>query len=656
MPTLHLLHGLPRAARGSALGLLVVAPLFLALLLLSIAPLAAQPADLRVHKLTPAGETFSDLSLEENSRPFLSPDGRWVGFWFDGDVDDVFDLYVASRFGGDTRRLSAPRPPGSHTPGLTNAAFTSDSRYVVFRIDQETSQLAELWSVPVDGDPSDAVKVSGEMAPGFEVGSYQLTPDGQRVVFTRFMTGAHGLWSAPVDGGAEPVRLHPAGSDDPSGFDVRILGDTVLFRYSPVGGQRQLWRVPANGSSSPVRVSGDLVAGGQVTGFEPTEDGTRVVYRADARFDGVEELWSAPISGPPSAAVLLSPDLPAFGDVDNWRVNLPAGRVLFRADSAVDGQLELWSVPLAGPASAAVRLNTALVASGDVDSYSSFGEHAVYVADDLTDDVYQAYSVPIVGPFTAAQRLHGILPSGRLVGLAAPLPQSGPGNPDPLVLMVSNLRAADKAELFLQTLDAADDPYPLFDELPAGVGYRSSCGSGGPPDFSAIVVCADLGIADRIAVYRLDLELGSTPELLSSEFAHADADATRIVVSPDGRWTAYRADEVVNERFDLMRVRTDGSAGPQRVHATPASSILDVDPDQIRFTADSQGLVYAADHEVNEQLDLWISDAMIFVAGFEIGNTGEWSSDTPRGGRKVEAFAVPLGVRTVHHPAPVVSR
>jgi hypothetical protein len=441
------------------------------------------------------------------------------------------------------------------------------------------------------------------------------------------MAGAYGLWSAPVDGSATPVRLHPAASDSSNAMSFELGGSTVIFTYSGASGPQQLWRVPADGSQAAARVSGDLVAGGNALIFKLTADATRILYLADARFVGVVELWSVPISGPPAAATRLSPDLPAFGDV--WtpgEVSLEAGRVVFHVDSAVDEQLELWSAPLAGPSSAAVRLNGALIADGDVERYSTLGEHVVYLADDLHDHFRQAYVVPIAGPFTAGVRLHDALPAGRTVAEAVFVPQE---SSEPIVLFSSNLRAVDKVELFLQTLDAAEDPYPLFDEVPTGVGYRSSCGSGGPPDHSAIVICADLGALDRIVVYRLDLEFGSTPVRLSSQIVQEEANATRIVVSPDGRWTAYRADEGVNERFDLHRVPTDGSAGPQRVHALPPSSVYDVDEEAIWFTADSRGLLYAADHDVNSQLDLWISDSMIFGAGFEIGHTGEWSSHTP---------------------------
>jgi hypothetical protein len=325
--------------------------------------------------------------------------------------------------------------------------------------------------------------------------------------------------------------------------------------------------------------------------------------------------------------VRLSPTLPAGGDVHPaFSIENDPPYVLFRADSAIDEQLELWSVPLAGPATAAAHLNVALVAGGDVSSgASAFEDRVLYVADNAVDGQTQAFVVPIDGPFTASVRLHGDLAPGELVGGALFVARPGA----PLALFASDLRDAGKVELFVQDLDAPGEPYPLFGALPAGVGFRSSCESGATPDLASLVVCADLDVAERIQLHRLDLDFGTTPERLSSTIPVAGADVTRLTLSGDGVWAAYRADEAVDERFDLFRVRVDGVGAPQRVHAAPASAALDVDEALFRFTPEGAGLLYVADHEGDGQVDLWISDAAIFFDGFELGGTGVWSLVVP---------------------------
>jgi hypothetical protein len=144
-----------------------------------------------------------------------------------------------------------------------------------------------------------------------------------------------------------------------------------------------------------------------------------------------------------------------------------------------------------------------------------------------------------------------------------------------------------------------------------------------------VIVCADLLTLDKIELYRLDLTFSSTPDRLSSLFQIADGDVTKVVVSPNGAWAAFRADSALDERFDLLRVPSDGSTSPVRVHAAPPSTFYDVDETAIEFTPDSAGIVYAADHETNGKLDLWISDAMVFRADFEGGGLEEWSTATP---------------------------
>lgn len=590
------------------------------------APAAAQPPGLRVQKLTPAGQAFSDLSLEPTNRPAISPDGKWVAYWFDGDTDEVHDLYIASRFGGDVRRVSATRPSGSLDVELTRCAWSADGRRLLFLLDQQTPLREELWSVPADGLPVDAVQLSGAIDPAARVFWFLDAGDGLSVAFGSNLGGRDEIWSAPLDGGLPAIRLDGAPAGDITFGQAAAAGGLLVYRQQPQGQAMQLWSVPADGSAAPTRLNGDLVANGNVSAMRITPDGTRVVYRADQRFNDVEELWSVPIGGPAAAATRLSPTLPAFGDVrSNWQLSSDGGRVLFYADSGVDEQLELWSVPVAGPATAAVHLNVALVAGGDVYSYSTLDDLVVYVADNALDEQYQAWAVPIAGPFTAGVRLHGNLAADVDVAIAAIVPAT----PEPLVLLGGDLRANDKFDFFTQRADGVGAPHPLFANVPAGFGYQPGCGGGGPPDGSAVVLCADLAAADKVELFRLDLDLVSTEDRLSSAVTIATGDVTRLAVSPDGRWTAYRADEGVDERFDLLRVPTGGAA-PQRIHAAPASSALDVaDGDGFQFTPDGAGIVYAADHETNEAMDLWISDAMIFRADFAAGDAGEWSSVTP---------------------------
>lgn len=593
--------------------------------LLFATSLAAQPAGLRVTRLTPPGQAFSDHDPAAGRSPEISADGRWIAYWFDGDTDDVHDLYVAFRFGGAPRRVSALRPAGALTPSSLHFGLSADSRHLVMMIDQETVGRIELWSVPIDGTAADGVKISGALEPDESVSAFTLSPDGGDVVFATRLGDDYRVYHVPIDGGAAPARIDPPGvTDDFGGFQ---RSGPQVFWTDGSSGAVELWRAPLDGSATASRVNGDLAPGGQVASYRFSPDATRVVYRADARFDGVVELWSVPANGPTSAAVRLSPTLPAAGDVhSSFSVHADPQRVLFRADTAIDEQLELWSVPLAGPATAAAHLNVALVAGGDVAAGAdAFEDRVIYLADNAVDGQTQAFVVPIDGPFTSSVPLHAALGPSQLVGTAGFVPRAG----DPLALMVGNLRDETKVEIYVQDPESPGEPYSLFDELPVGVGFRSSCGAGSTPDLESLVVCADLDVADKVELYRVGLDFGTAPEKLSSIITVAGADVTRVVVSTDGVWAVYRTDASADERYDLHRVRVDGVGAPQRIHAAPPSAARDVDETLFLFTPEGAGIVYAADHENDEQVDLWISDAAIFFDGFELGDSGTWSDAAP---------------------------
>ena len=106
-----------------------------------------------------------------------------------------------------------------------------------------------------------------------------------------------------------------------------------------------------------VKLSGPMALGevGDVTRFELTSDGSRIVYRADQEQDEVFELWSAPVDGsaapirltqePPLGADVQSKQQPDYaraishcqetaGPLSHGKMTLCPGRTLTRSPSA----------------------------------------------------------------------------------------------------------------------------------------------------------------------------------------------------------------------------------------------------------------------------------------------------------------------------------
>jgi Tol biopolymer transport system component len=116
-----------------------------------------------------------------------------------------------------------------------------------------------------------------------------------------------------------------------------------------------------------------------------------VIYAADQATDGVVELYSVPLAG--GSPVKLNGPLVSGGDVASALISRDSRRVVYRADQETDTMMELYSVPLAG--GGLLKLNSPLTPGGDVfDDYSVSRDSSrvVYRADQETYLVAELYT------------------------------------------------------------------------------------------------------------------------------------------------------------------------------------------------------------------------------------------------------------------------
>src|SRR5262249_32205298 len=99
-------------------------------------------------------------------------------------------------------------------------------------------------------------------------------------------------------------------------------------------GELQLFSAPVAASQPTVPVSGAMVAGGDVTAFALTPDGTRAVYRADQDSDETFELFEAPLDGSAASARLSAPATSGavVGAVADFRTSAGGTHAVYRAD------------------------------------------------------------------------------------------------------------------------------------------------------------------------------------------------------------------------------------------------------------------------------------------------------------------------------------
>ena len=407
----------------------------------------------------------------------VSPDGQYVVYLADQEMDQVRELYSVPITGGTSSKLNGPIVAGGNV--FSSFVISPDSQYVIYRADQDIDNVLELYSVPIDGS-STAVKLNASLPVGSSGvrSSFHISPDSNRVIYLADQntpTVAE-LYSVAITGGSTTKLNDPLVADGQV-LNYRISSDstTVVYRADQeTDGVTELFSVPLSGGTVR-KLNPTLVAGGRVREeFAISANNSHVVYMADQIVDNEGELFSVPITGGP--ATKLNAPLAANGDVDNFVISLDSSRVVYRAaqdttfveelysvplsggsptklnqppetDNSVleeffispdssrvlysvgeDGfssaPVTLYSVPLAGPANASILLTEAVtIEESSERAINPFGlllispdsKYVVYPANTTTDETLELYSIPLAGPATANVKLNEPLADGSSI-------------------------------------------------------------------------------------------------------------------------------------------------------------------------------------------------------------------------------------------------
>lgn len=295
--------------------------------------------------------------------------------------------------------------------GSTNRRFTADGSAVFFLAESTTVTGQHLlYRQYFAGGP--AVQLSPAL---FDIESFELSADDTTLVMlVALSSGEFELYSMPAAGGF-PVKLNPALTTGGSVLYYAISPDSakVVFTADAVtDGTYMLFATPLGGGSATVL---EASSGSQdVSRFAISPDRSTVVFSGDLETAGVYELFAVPIVG--GTRVKLNAALVADGDVDTYDdfvITSDSARVIYLADGDTDGVTEIYSAKLDG--SSAVKLNGPLVAGGEVNSFevSADGAWVAYYADQTTDGYYELYHVATAGG--TATRLHPALSAPRYV-------------------------------------------------------------------------------------------------------------------------------------------------------------------------------------------------------------------------------------------------
>jgi Tol biopolymer transport system component len=264
----------------------------------------------------------------------ISPDSKTVLFLTNGGsgFDELFSVPIT---GGTPVKLNGTPSPNPEAP-IIRYNVSSDSQYVVYRIDRGSAIGDDLFSVPIAGGTP--VKLNGTLTSEGQVKGWEITPDGSKVIYIANQDTFNRveLYQVPIAGGT-PVKL--SGPIEAGGrvrsWEIAPDGLSVVYVGSQESPNRfELYQVPVAGGTV-VRLSSSTGPGVVVNRFAIAPDGSRAVYLSASTDTGGEQLYSVPLGGG-TVTQLTRPrvNLGAFHTFTNFTITADSTYVVYEVENA----------------------------------------------------------------------------------------------------------------------------------------------------------------------------------------------------------------------------------------------------------------------------------------------------------------------------------
>jgi len=544
-------------------------------------------------------------------------------FSFDADAMDHVTtpggrFVYEARVGGEIRLLSTRRRGGAPTLLLGTFAANADlsdlrtsNGRVLFRLSHDG--VTDLLVVPADGE-TPAVRLNRALVGSERVESFLVTPDRRRALYVQQGleqdSGGNDVlrprvFSVPVRGSQGPIQI----STTTPGRDLQVTADSTRVVYLGSGDTHtEVFSAPVAGGATPIRLGPVLADGRHVQDFRLSPDGAWAVYRGDQDEDDVLELYAAPTDGSAPAVKLSTPQA-LGGDVGEYAITPDSTCVVYYGDDA--GGSGLFRVPIAG--GAVVRLGPDL---GSTLVLAPDGTHLVYAAQRAGDTHQRLWGVPLDASSPPLDLSGPLVSGGQVLQGYRISPDSS------RAVYVADALLDTVAELFSVPLDGSEAPVRLHAPLAAGEGVQADFelstagvvvhrfrpgGPGAPVQIHATRFDGSTAswrldapaISGTSGVFRFSLDaagvvfltdgytttlnelFGSSLEAGSASFLLSDLRATLqyhggvegYLASPDGKAVVYAA--LQQEGHDLYRVALDGAPLPAKLELLNTTSFTD---------------------------------------------------------------------------------
>lgn len=289
-----------------------------------------------------ANPDFTTLDQDVDADDYgFSADGRWLAYVADQVLNSEFNLFVVDTTvtPAASVQVNGALPLNGDVDTSDGFAFSPDSTKLAYISDETTSAVETLWVVDLTVQPFVPQQVSSGAA---SADIYQLTwsPDSTLLIF--------------------------AGDDITDSVTEIFMSD--VSSGSPAA--RVRLNAPLTNASGDV---GTSVSFDSPSDYRVSPDGTKIYYIADARTEGVDELYVVDIANPGVARLVSQDGRTNTGDdVDRAFWTPDSQSLVFVGDTETTAILEVFLADATGTGAAApVALNAPFVTGGDVSQGSS---------------------------------------------------------------------------------------------------------------------------------------------------------------------------------------------------------------------------------------------------------------------------------------------
>jgi len=486
-------------------------------------------------------------------------------------------------------------------------------------------------------------RVNAPVVPGGSVGNWKIAADGSRVFYDGVQTtpGMREVHDVPLDG-SQATRilstpLLPGRSCSLFPFQVSPDENHLLYLADQDTDEKvELYSVPTDGSRVSTKLNGPLIAQGDVqVDMRWTPDGSRVLFRADAVQDSFFYLYSVVADGS-QAPVQLHPQ-----GVFSFGVTLDSSRAIFLSN-------QLYTVPVDGSAPSQRLSNaphtdqvTDFALTADGQSVVFGGGYFYYDPISEEETAHGLYAAPVDGsaparvlvpPIEASfsnsvpphfevtsdskyaafhSRVTGELYTVRVDGLAPPVLVNPPGtevsefalSPDGRTLVLTAV-TGNAVILYSAPVDGSEAPKALTSAPDIQAARKCAISARG----RAVFIGFHAGVWE---LYSVPLDGHQPPTKLSAPMVAGGgmwdpntAGTPSFWISPGGSWVIYKADQDVDEQFELYCAPIHGRRAPHKVIGT---LVAGGDVSLASFVPGAQRIVYNADQETDNSYELFES-------------------------------------------------